>query len=76
MNILKTFKKLSFLKVQGVKTFKNPSFLKVGKFKILQKPSDLKVVMLKTFKNLQIEGYNSRPGLHGVLCGDRTTFHD
>ena len=41
--------------------------MKVGKVKILQKPSDLKVVLLKTFKNLQLEGYNSRPGQTRLL---------
>ena len=59
----KNLQKIIIFEGSRIKNLQKSSFLKVGMVKILQKPSDLKVILLKTFKNLQLEGYNSRPGL-------------
>ena len=59
----KNLRKIIIFEGSRIKNLQKSSFLKVGKVKILQKPSNLKVVLLKTFKNLRLEGYNSRPGL-------------
>ena len=56
----KNLQKIIIFEGSRIKNLQKSSFLKVGKVKILQKPSDLKVVLLKTFKNLQLEAYNSR----------------